>query len=59
MKVAVILPVLKSDYLANTVVDGLIDLQSEQSDLDLVVTTKYPSPIDLSKYERNEDAFIS
>ncbi len=58
MKIAVILPISKSDYLANTVLDGLIDLQKEQSDLDFVVTTDFPSPLDLTKYEKKENDFI-
>jgi hypothetical protein len=58
MKIAVILPIAKSDYLANTVLDGLIDLQTEQNDLDFIVTTNFPSPFDLKKYERNENDFM-
>lgn len=58
MKIAVILPIAKADYMANTVLDGLIDLQAEQVDVDFVVTTNFPSPFDLKKYEKNEGDFI-
>ena len=58
MKISVILPLGKSDYLANTVLDGLIDLQNEKKDLDIIFTKNYPSPFDLNKYEKNDEDFI-
>jgi hypothetical protein len=58
MKIAVILPIAKADYMANTVLDGLIDLQAEQADLDFITTTNFPSPFDLKKCERDENDFI-
>ena len=58
MNIAVILPIGKSDYLANTVLDGLIDFQSEDEKLSFIVTKKYPNPFNLLKYERDEKDFI-
>ncbi len=53
-KIAVILPIARPDYLANTVLDGLIDLGIE-----FKTTGNYPAPFDLSKYTLSEPDLIS
>ena len=58
MKIAVILPSGKSDYLANTVLDGLIGLSKYKSDIVFFVTKNYPNPFALEKYEKDEVDFI-
>lgn len=56
-KIAVITPIVKSDYLANTVLDGLITLKKE-SYLDFKVTDDYPTPFPMNDYILKEDEFI-
>jgi hypothetical protein len=58
MKLALILPINKSDYLTNTVLDGLIDLNDGVLKIDFVTTCGYPSPFDIKKYEKKESDFI-
>ncbi len=53
-KVAVITPINKPDYLANTVLDGLIDLG-----LEFKVTDNYPAPFSLEPRMLGEGEFIS
>lgn len=56
-KIAFITPILKSDYLANTVLDGLIVLEKE-SFLEFRTTKNYPSPFNLDRYSLAEIDFI-
>jgi len=56
-KIAVITPILKSDYLANTVLDGLIALKNE-SILDFRMTVDYPTPFPIKEYTLSENKFI-
>ncbi len=58
MKIAVILPSGKSDYLANTVLDGLIELSHGLSNISFFTTLNYPNPFDLEKYQKSEVDFI-
>src|SRR5574343_359825 len=58
MNIAVILPKGKSDYLGYTVLDGLMELQKTEMNLKFHTTSNFPSPFDLSKYEKNDDDFI-
>jgi hypothetical protein len=53
-KIAVIPPVNKPDYLANTVLDGLMDLNA-----DFRVTDNYPAPFSLEKHVLKESDFIA
>ncbi len=55
-KIAVILPVGKPDYLANTVLDGLIDLGTG---VEFKTTENYPAPFSLDAYILDEEKFIS
>lgn len=55
-KIAVILPVSKSDYLANTVLDGLVSMANE---VEFRVTDNFPSPFSLVDHIIAEPAFIS
>ncbi len=55
-RIAVILPIAKSDYLANTVLDGLLDLGNE---VEFRVTENYPNPFSLEKYTLVEVDFIT
>ncbi len=56
-KIAVITPIAKSDYLANTILDGLIILENE-SYLDFRVTDNYPTPFNIGKYILGNNEFI-
>jgi hypothetical protein len=52
------LPEAQSDYLANTVLDGLIALSPVMLGLDFKVTREYPSPFDLSLHTLSENEFV-
>lgn len=52
-KIAVILPLGKPDYLANTVLDGLIDLGTE-----FKTTSNYPAPFPLEPHILPEGEFV-
>ena len=43
LKIAVITPKQKEDYLANTILDGLMSLKCDRKDLEFVISSKYPS----------------
>jgi hypothetical protein len=51
--IAVILPIEKPDYLANTILDGLIG-----RGIEFKVTPKYPAPFSLESFTQNEADFI-
>ncbi len=57
MKVSVILPNGKSDYLANTVLDGLLELSTIDKDLVFKITTNYPNPFNIKEYELSNSEF--
>jgi len=42
-RIAVITPLNKEDYLANTILDGLISLQNEGNNLEFFISSLYPS----------------
>src|SRR5882724_4618249 len=59
-KVAVIPPISKSDYLANTVLDGLLDLSSDNNnEVEFKILANYPSPFPLDAHILSESGFIS
>lgn len=59
MNIAVITPLRKRDYLADTILDGLLSLQTTSPNLNFVISSKYPfySPLSSNVLGRNE--FIS
>ncbi len=56
--IAVITPTQKEDYLANTILDGLIALR-DQGRLRFFVSSCPSGPHDVSEYMPNEDEFVS
>ncbi len=56
-KIAVITPINKSDYLANTVLDGLIELTSV-GELEFRMTGNYPTPFEVNSYVLSDEDFI-
>jgi hypothetical protein len=60
MKIALIPPIAKSDYLVNTVIDGLICLKNEKHDIDFCMPNyHYPCPYDIESYKKSESDFLS
>lgn len=57
-KIAVITPKNKNDYLTDTVIDGLLDLKSENGDLEFCLPDSYPTDLAISEYKKNERDFI-
>ena len=58
MKIAIITPMKQQDYLANTVLDGLIVLKEKQSDIEWCISSKYPCPFPVVQYYRPISEFI-
>jgi hypothetical protein len=54
MKVAVIPPIAKADYLANTVLDGLIDLK-----IDFKTLGNFPTPFQIDDHILSENEFLN
>jgi GT2 family glycosyltransferase len=61
LKIAVITPKQKEDYLANTILDGLMSLHRDRKDLEFFISSKYPaSRIHLGKdFVLSRKEFIS
>ncbi len=58
MKIAFIPPINKSDYLANTVIDGILWQKKEGSDFEFKIPDYlYPCPYDLKLYKLAENEF--
>lgn len=57
MKIALIAPKIKNDYLTDTVIDGLLSLKEER-DIEFRVTEGYPSRLDISNFFLDEVEFL-
>lgn len=59
MKIAIITPKNKNDYLTNTVIDGFISLKSENPDLEFYIPNTYSSDFNEPGISLNEGDFMS
>ena len=58
IKIAFIPPIGKSDYLANTIIDGILWLKLEGKDIELALPAyEYPCPYDILPYKISDDRF--
>lgn len=58
MKIAIIAPYKKHDYLVTTVIDGLLSMMKTSDSLEFRITEDYPCSFDISKYELSDKNLI-
>ena len=59
MKIAILTPQNKNDYMTDTMLDGLIWLKKESNNLEFCLPKDYPTDLDVSAFRKEEEGFYN